>query len=338
MNIVKSGGPLFLFATLILVLSISVFFGNTVNVEGYDGLPDNDYPKYLDVSVNVTSENQAKTSQQLNKEYKKDVDAAATPGKMIEDTSSDKTPENTSGGNTDSNPISDYYKWLAFWQTAASAENSDAMKKASNFNNVNQTVVNPVRGIPVTNLADNLGSGAVDVTKTVVNNTSDLAAGAGLLTAGLAAGAGYGAYKLANNAGGAVANGVEGGAGLAKDTVIGGAGMAKDTVTGAVGLAKDTVGGTVGLAKETVSGTIGLAKDILSSRPLQVNGAIYDNNRIGSGVGYGYEGSVVGRGAGVGTNGKMTQFIDPYSYNGALARKGPSNFVPVTADFSAFGK
>jgi hypothetical protein len=39
--------------------------------------------------------------------------------------------------------------------------------------------------------------------------------------------------------------------------------------------------------------------------------------------------------SGLGTN---NQVNDPYSYYGQLPAKGKANYVPVTADFSRFGK
>ena len=137
-----------------------------------------------------------------------------------------------------------------------------------------------------------------------------------------------------------------GAVGLAKDTVGGAVGLAKDTVGGAVGLAKDTVGGAVGLAKDTVGGAVGLLKDVGSGitglgRGLDVrsdiqgqNGVITVNNNVastGSSLGYTPIGSKT-----IGSVPGQTQ-IDNYSYYGALQSKG-GNYMPVTADFSAFRK
>ena len=100
---------------------------------------------------------------------------------------------------------------------------------------------------------------------------------------------------------------VSGGVGLAKDAVTGGVGLAKDTVTGGVGLAKDTVTGGVGLIKDTVKGGVGLVKDTVTGTK-----NILTSNKTGP--------------------------KNPYTYNGALSDKGTSNFIPLTADFSAFGR
>ena len=117
--------------------------------------------------------------------------------------------------------------------------------------------------------------------------------------------------------------------------------LVKGAVTGSVGLAKEAVSGTVGLAKEAVSGTVGLlkdagsgVKDVLTSHPAQINsgtatsgsaGTTYANQTQPYG-GKAYGSSSYG-GAGA-TN---------YNYYGAIPEKS-SNFMPITADFSAFGK
>ena len=140
-----------------------------------------------------------------------------------------------------------------------------------------------------------------------------------------------------------------GAVGFAKDAASGVGGFAKDAATGAVDLAKDTVGGAVGLAKDTIGGAVGLLKDVGSGiaglgRGLDVRGqgqgqggqgqgqgAITINNDVastGSSLGYTPFGS--GKVPG------QTQ-IDNYSYYGALQSKG-ENYMPVTADFSAFRK
>jgi len=128
---------------------------------------------------------------------------------------------------------------------------------------------------------------------------------------------------------------------LVKGAVTGTVGLAKGAVTGTVGLAKEAVSGTVGLAKEAVSGTVGLlkdagsgVKDVLTSHPAKINsgasttatGTTTADNQTQPYGGKAYGSSSYG-GSGA-TN---------YNYYGALPSKS-SNFIPVTADFSAFGK
>jgi hypothetical protein len=149
-------------------------------------------------------------------------------------------------------------------------------------------------------------------------------------TADLAKGAGSGAVDFAKDA----ATGV---GGFAKDTATGAVGLAKDTVGGAVDLAKDTVGGAVGLLKDVGSGITGLGRglDIRTSNGTVQSGPVTVNNNIastGSSLGY----TPIGSGKTIGSVPGQTQ-IDNYSYYGALQSKG-ANYMPVTADFSAFRK
>ena len=117
---------------------------------------------------------------------------------------------------------------------------------------------------------------------------------------------------------------------LVKGAVTGTVGLAKDAVTGTVGLAKDAVSGTVGLLKDAGSGV----KDVLTSRPTQINsgasttstGTATADNQTQPYGGKAYGSSSYG-GSGA-TN---------YNYYGAIPEKR-SNFIPITSDFSAFGK
>ena len=157
------------------------------------------------------------------------------------------------------------------------------------------------------------------------SNNSDSVTGllrdAGSGTVGLAKDAGSGTVGLAKDAG-------SGTAGLARDAASGTVGLAKDAVGGTVGLAKDAVGGTVGLAKDAVGGTVGLAKDAVGGvantfgklAPTEITN-INDGSYAAGG----------GRGS------SITTGSDRSSYFGALPPKG-SDFIPITADFSKFGR
>jgi len=142
--------------------------------------------------------------------------------------------------------------------------------------------------------------------------------------------AGSGATSLVRDAG-------TGATSLVRDAATGAAGMAKDTVVGAVGLAKDTVGGAVGLAKDTVGGAVDIAEDagsgVLNAFG-KINPTVVSDPNVGQGGSYrpggpaGYSGpSLSSRGG-----------ADPLSYYGAVPSKGNSNFIPITADFSKFGR
>jgi hypothetical protein len=197
------------------------------------------------------------------------------------------------------------------------------------------------------------GAGAVGtVVKTgadVVNKTVDK-------TGNVLTSAGSGATNLVGGTIGTAANLVSGAGsgtvGLIKDA---GSGI-KDAGSGAVGLLKDTASGAVGLAKDAGSEAKGLLKDAGSGATKVLNQG--QNQRYGynqgqnNGQGYNQgqnngQGMGQGQGQGRGQNnsgwiqpGAMQQGVngvDLYSGYGALPPKG-SDFIPVTSDFSAFGK
>ena len=187
------------------------------------------------------------------------------------------------------------------------------------------------------------GAGAVGtVVKTgadVVNKTVDK-------TGNVLTSAGSGATNLVGGTIGTAANLVKdagsGTVGLIKDA---GSGV-KDVGSGAVGLLKDTASGVVGLAKDAGSEAKGLLKDAGSGATKVLNQG--PNQRYGQGYGY-YQGQNVSQGQSVGQGQNNSGWIQPgamqqgvngvdlYSGYGALPPKG-SDFIPVTSDFSAFGK
>lgn len=152
----------------------------------------------------------------------------------------------------------------------------------------------------------------------VVSETTGLARDAVSGTAGLARDAASGTVGFAKDA-------VSGTAGFAKDAVSGTAGFAKDAVSGTAGFAKDLVTGTVDLAKGLVSGTAGLARGAsgqynqpAQGLPTTTRSMLPDTNR--------------------GMLPATSVVSDPYSYYGQLPTKAPASFLPLTADFSSFGR
>ena len=142
---------------------------------------------------------------------------------------------------------------------------------------------------------------------------------------------GSGATSLVRDAG-------SGATSLARDTVGGTVGLAKETVGGTVGLAKETVGGAVGLAKETVGGAVGLAKEAgsgIANTFGKLNPTVVSSS--GQGAPEQTSGQYQGQSAGSGAGVNITAGADPTSYFGALPAKG-GDFIPVTADFSRFGR
>ena len=227
------------------------------------------------------------------------------------------------------------------------------------------------RGVSNNNTVRSVAGGADNTVGGVVNN---IATDATLL----AGGAGLGAYSLADKSLNMVGQGVGGAANLVGQGVGGAVDLTKQGVTGTVGLAKETVGGAVDLTKQAVTGTVGLAKETVGGAVgllreagagvkdiLTVDGPNAGYNGGQGQAGYngvqgqaGYNGGQgqVGYNAGqnqsqvsgqAGQNGGYgmvnapkynTAGADPYSYYGALTSRGDSNYIPVTANFSAFSK
>ena len=91
-------------------------------------------------------------------------------------------------------------------------------------------------------------------------------------------------------------------------------------MSGTVGLGREVVGGAVGLGKDVVGGTADFIKDSQHSRA--------------GGYASGSNGDIRSRKYVSGQN--VAGGMDPYTYNGALAKRGGSNFIPLTSDFSSF--
>jgi len=185
-------------------------------------------------------------------------------------------------------------------------------------------VVGTNAGGAISNVSGDIASTA----KTGIVTGGLLVAGAGIEAGVLAHEAGTGATHLARDAASGTANFVE-------KAASGTANFAKDAATGTVGLAKEAVGGTVGLAKETVGGAVNLAKEAGAGVAGILGGKGKGDQGGGEGQGQGQGGYGNGQTPSMGT---QNQYNDQYSYYGTLPAKKPSSFMPITADFSAFGK
>jgi hypothetical protein len=261
-------------------------------------------------------------------------------------------------GDTTKNPVSDYYNWLAFWNTVVTSKDQNNALKSSNFIPKTHAVPKASQSCPqcqsgaagVCVGCGGLGGGGA--TLKYKNRFSDFMAshGAGYRGKGKWSGSGgdddVGLGELAEKTGSGVvdltktaltsATGLASGAGsgavgLLRDTGSGATGLLRDTGSGAIDLLKDTGSGAVGLLRETGAGAAGLLK----SNPTILN----QQNQSGQ---MGQSAGIAQNSPGAGTytlpnNPMGLQGIDPYSYNGALVAKG-SNFIPVTNDFSAFRK
>lgn len=263
--------------------------------------------------------------------------------KVMEDYNK-KMGESKKGSGSGIDDISDkeeYAKWLAYW-------NTEANRMPSSGEYILKTAVVPPI-CPTCPSCPSCGGGAAKADGTCTNcgtktdasgSASGSAASAAGIQAGdseltrLAASTGRGIKEIATGA-------TTGAVGLARETVGGATGLAKETVGGTVGLAKETVGGAVGLAKETVGGALGLVREAggevkglfkgfgpTQVRDIQMGG----EGQQAGGFGYGEAGDY-----GVPARGARFAGSDPYSYNGSLVSKG-GNFIPITADFSRFGR
>ena len=103
-------------------------------------------------------------------------------------------------------------------------------------------------------------------------------------------------------------------------------------------ISSPVVTGTVDLASDFGEGTYDIINKGMDNRQGRIdNRAARIEGRYGSQGGYG--GQMGGYGSQGGYGGPMGQgATNPYTYNGQLQQKPESNFLPLTADFSAFAK
>lgn len=123
---------------------------------------------------------------------------------------------------------------------------------------------------------------------------------------------------------GEVASGTVGAVG---NVATGAVGAAGDVATGAFGAVGDVASGALGAVGDVASGIVGAGKKVIDA-------AADNTQRSGTGPSAGASSS---------PNQQMTQVMpqgstDPYSYYGQLPYKKPSEYMPITADFSSFGK
>lgn len=260
-----------------------------------------------------------------------------------------------------SNNISDYYKWYWYWNSSGSLPvhfSEDYMLKTQMVPPVCPACPSCNNGGCCTNCGGNGGSGTVDGSgNSIVNEkneknrpvsdaynktldtATDLLKSGGSGATNLVRDTASGATNLARDTASGVGN-------FAKDAAGNTVDLGKEIVGETVGLGKDVVGGTVGLGKDIVGGTVGLGKDI-------VGGTADFVSNLGSGAvdvlktnqhNNNYQQLNNLQGGQTMTMGQMNNFsgptgpTDPYTYNGKLQQRPTSNFIPRTADFSAFAK
>jgi len=123
---------------------------------------------------------------------------------------------------------------------------------------------------------------------------------------------------------------------LLKSGASGASDLLKSGASGATDLLKTTASGTTDLLKSGASG----ATDLLKSAGTGLKEIATDNRQSTGTSGTSGTSGTTGTGSGVMGAGVSTRGlggIDSYSYYGALVPKG-GNYMPVTADFSAFAK
>ena len=122
---------------------------------------------------------------------------------------------------------------------------------------------------------------------------------------------------------------------ILKSTGSGATDLLKSAGSGATDLLKSGASGATDLLKSTASGATDLLKSAGSGlKEIATDNINAANARGGAGTG-GLAGSGGVTGTGISTRG--VNGVDNYSYYGALVPKG-GNYMPVTADFSAFAK
>jgi hypothetical protein len=125
----------------------------------------------------------------------------------------------------------------------------------------------------------------------------------------------------------ALGNTIVGTAGAAGQAISGTAGAAGKAITGTANVAGNVITGTVGAVSNLASNVVGSATDLLKSTGSGITGLIdrsSSNNQYSS---------------------NKQSVLDPYSYQGQLnkprdlsATTTPAKYLPLTADFSAFGR
>jgi hypothetical protein len=248
------------------------------------------------------------------------------------------------GPNVDPSAISDYYKWYWYWNSAGPGTNS----QYSNNYLLKTQIVPPVcPSCPTATCAStasnvdggkdsssgstkkdsngNIITDTVDTAGNVINKTVDTTSN--LLTSG-ATGATNLLTSGVTGATDLLKSGVTGSVDLVKSGVSGATDLVKSGVSGSVDLLKDAGSGVVKVADKTLKTTGNIVGDLTSGNPNAVGGAGAYYGGLNTPYGSGYSAPGFSRGS---------PPVDNYSYYGALPNKG-SNYIPITADFSAFKK
>jgi len=288
----------------------------------------------------------------------------------------EKSDEKSDDVDLTDSAMSEYWKWFHYWNADGGSGGSQPMSQdymlKTDYMPMNcpscsgdGKCTNCGNGHNQGSGGGSGGGGIVGTTGGVANNiidkTSSLAEKVIDTGAGLAAGGAMLGGVAAASAVGLGKEVTSGAVGLGKEVTSGAVGLGKDAASGAVGLGKDVTSGAVGLGKDAASGAVGLGKDAASGVKSAALGAVGLGREVVSGaVGLGKD--VVGGTADLikdtqyanaggyasGSNGDLQTRkyvrgqgdkpggMDPYTYNGLLSKRGGSNYIPLTSDFSSF--
>ena len=177
-------------------------------------------------------------------------------------------------------------------------------------------------------------TGTTDLGKTAVDGVSGAASGAGSFLKDSGSGIGQFAKDSASGVFGATKEIGSGLYGATKEIGSGLYGTTKEIGSTAYGTSKEIVGGGVGIGRDIASGVSGLFRgdDGRGGYQNSFGGPQYQGQGQVQGQGYNQGGYLQPRPS-------TTPGQDPYSYYGTVPpREGGSSYIPITANFSSFGK
>ena len=256
---------------------------------------------------------------------------SATTSSIANSGTTTTTTSNTKSPDLSGNDLSDFFKLYSYWKSNPNNEFSqDYILKSSIVPPVCPSCPSCPSSCNQNGVCTNCGGQGGSGTLSSTGNTT-LKVDTRTNIPGAVASLGNTAGNIANKA-----------IDTTGDIVDEAGNLVKGAVTGTVGLAKEAVAGTVGLLKDAGSGV----KDVLTSHPAKVNSTVNvspptsatgttstttSTSQINQTQPYG------GKAYGSSSYGGSSSGATNYNYYGAIPEKN-SNFMPITADFSAFGK
>jgi len=237
-------------------------------------------------------------------------------------------------------PSSEYYKWLAYWNTSINPR-----KETSDDYILKTQIVPPIcpnnstcpscpKNGTCTNCGGQGGSGTIiqngqkgvsGVINNTVNTTGDIIKDTATVGAGLAGEAINAGAGLITNTGNTAAN-------LLTSAGSGTTNLLTSAGSGATNLLTSAGSGAVGLLKSTGSGITSILTPSGQMQSMDTSPIYGQTQLMGPGPSYGQSQSI-----------GQTQIIQGQntknpSYDVAVSNNKSSPFMPITADFSAFGK